>query len=108
MDLNIFEYSVICPECRTKTVMVIVESELTLFTCSHCDNRIILYKNNLYKIREAFFKNIVENYRTEECGSVIFTRKPRETDEYITKEKLDDLKKTLDSTFFVEDFLKNL
>ena len=107
-DLNIFEYSVVCPECKTKTVMVIVESDLTLFTCSSCKQHIMLFKNSLYKIRDEFLKEIIAKYSTEECGSVVFTRKSQESEEYITKDKLEDLKKTLDNTFFIDDFLDNL
>ena len=108
MNPNIYEYSVICPECKTKTVMVIVESNLTLFTCSCCQNHIMLFKSALYPIRDAFLKEIISKYSTEECGSIIFTRKSRESEEYITKEKLDSLKKTLDSTFFIDEFLAGL
>jgi Zn-finger nucleic acid-binding protein len=108
MEINIFEYSVICPECKTKSVMVVADTGLTIYTCGHCSSNIMLYGNKLYTLREEFLRDIIENYSTEECGSIVFTRKHRDTEEFITKDKIDDLKKRLKDTFFIEDFLKNL
>jgi len=108
MSINIFEYSVICPECRTRTVMLVEESELTLFSCNTCGSHFMLKGNRIYKIRDSFLKYIVDNYNTEECGSILFTRKTHKTEEYITDEKIEGLKTALDNSFFVEDFLKHL
>lgn len=108
MDLNIFEYSIICPECKTKTVMVVSDTGLTLFTCGVCKSHIMLYSGRMYPIRDVFYHKILRDYRTEECGSVVFTRKSKKSEDYITNDKIKDLKKTLDNTFFVDDFLKEL
>jgi hypothetical protein len=105
---NIYEYAVVCPECRSKTVLVITETVCTLFTCSHCRSNIMLYKGSLHKIRDSFLKTIIKDYRTEECGTVIFTRKAKNSSEYITEDKIKVLKDTLNNSFYIEDFLKNL
>ena len=108
MNQSIYEYSVICPECKTKSVMVIEETDVTLFKCACCKQYIMLYKNSLHKIRGDFLEHILREHSTEECGYIVFTRRSSESEEYITKDKLKDLKATLKDTFYIEDFLKNL
>ena len=109
MEVNVYEYAVICPECRTKTVMVVADTGLTLFTCGHCKTHILLAAGKMYPIRDAFYQKILKEHRTEECGSIVFTRKAsKKSEEFITKDKIEDLKKTLDNTFFVDDFLKDM
>lgn len=108
MEQNVYEYSVICPECRTKTVLVIVDTGLTLFSCGSCTSNIMLYKNKLFTLRKNFLESILKNYRLEECGKVVYTRKPKGPSEFITAEKISDLKKKLDESFYLEDFLKNM
>jgi hypothetical protein len=105
---DIYEYAIMCPECKAKTVMVIADTGLTLFTCNSCENNVMLYNSKLYKIRKNFLKNILDNYRTENCGNIIFTRKANNSSDFITEDKIRDLKKELDKTIYIEDFLKNL
>lgn len=105
---KIMEYSVICPLCRTKIVMIVRENPLIVFSCNSCDKNFMVYGGGLYPIRGHFLKEIVDNHRTEECGNILFTRKPGLDEGFITKDKLKDLKDTLDNTFFVDEFLDKL
>jgi len=108
MDSEILEFSLICPVCKTKTVLVSSDVEPIIFNCDQCLSHIMLCDDTLYPIRSEFLQSVLEKHRFEECGGVIFIRKSTESSAFITNEKLADLKETLKRTFFVEDFLKNL
>ena len=106
MEQDVYEYSVVCPVCKAKTVLVINGSNLILFTCSNCASNIMLYKDKLFTLRDSFLRSIMDNYPLEECGKVVFIRKPKESSGFLTKERIAALKEKIDESLYLEDFLK--
>lgn len=107
---GIFEFRIMCPNCKTETGVVAEETSPIIFQCHGCDKNIVIDRNTVYTITKPFLNKLLKRSKSRLCGQIIGYKPSKVTvrREAISEKQIKDLHHTLENTTNVDDFIKNL
>jgi len=106
--MNVAEYLIMCPICRSETQLVAEESNPMIFTCRGCNRSIVVHNNAVFTVSEEFVLGLVKKYKSKACGRILASKVSDGAKELITKDKIQELHEILEKPMDVKDIIKNM
>lgn len=71
--MNYVRYELECLHCKTKIVLVSVESNPIILQCPGCKKIMVLQNNRVYMVSRKFFRGLRKKYNFKYCGEITYS-----------------------------------
>lgn len=106
--MNVAEYLVKCPVCRSEIRLVAEESNPIVFSCYGCNRSVVLHNNRVFTVDRSYFKKLLARYPSKACGRILCSKVSEEAGRLITEDKIEVLHNLLEGSRDVKEFLTKI
>lgn len=106
--MQIFEYLIKCPNCLSETRLLAEESNPLIFHCHGCERGVVVHGNVVYTVSQDFLEGLLNRFRSKPCGRLIAARLSEDSEQLITKRRIEQMQNLLDQSKDVSEFIKKI
>jgi hypothetical protein len=106
--MNIAEYLIKCPNCKSDTHLTAEESNPVIFKCCGCGRSVVVHNNTVFTVSSEYVSSLVKKYKSKVCGRILDAHVSDGAKNIITRDKLEELHELLEKSSDVKDFIKNI